>query len=91
MYAGHVSLRDQYQVSLPEIDALVEIARGLPGCYGARLTGAGFGGCTVNLVQTHHVRGFIAALQSDYHAKTGREAQVFACKASAGASILKKN
>ncbi|MHB8857112.1 MAG: galactokinase [Bellilinea sp.] len=91
MYAGHVSLRDLYQVSLPEIDALVEIARGLPGCYGARLTGAGFGGCTVNLVQTHQVRGFIAALQSDYHAKTGREAQVFACKASAGASIFRKN
>ncbi|HAL17589.1 MAG TPA: galactokinase, partial [Anaerolineaceae bacterium] len=91
MVAGHASLRDLYQVSLPEIDALVEIARGLPGCYGARLTGAGFGGCTVNLVQTRHVDRFIAALQSDYHVKTGREAQVFACKASAGASILKKN
>ncbi len=91
MYAGHVSLRDQYQVSLPEIDVLVEIALGLPGCYGARLTGAGFGGCTVNLVQTRHVDRFITTLQSDYHAKTGREAQVFACKASAGASIFRKN
>ncbi len=91
MVAGHASLRDLYQVSLPEIDALVEIASGLPGCYGARLTGAGFGGCTVNLVQTRRVDGFIAALQNDYHAKTGRKAQVFACKASAGASILKKN
>jgi len=91
MVAGHASLRDLYQVSLPEIDALVEIARGLPGCYGARLTGAGFGGCTVNLVQTRHVDRFIAALQSDYHVKTGREPQVFACKASKGASILKKN
>ena len=91
MYAGHASLRDLYQVSLPEIDALVEIAHGLPGCYGARLTGAGFGGCTVNLVQTRRVDGFIAALQNDYHAKTGREARVFLSKASAGASILKKN
>lgn len=89
MVAGHASLRDLYQVSLPEIDALVEIARGMPGCYGARLTGAGFGGCTVNLVQTHQVSGFIAALQNDYHAKTGRDAQIFSCKASAGASILK--
>ena len=89
MYAGHASLRDLYQVSLPGIDILVEIARGLTGCYGARLTGAGFGGCTVNLVQTHHVGGFIAALQNDYHAKTGRDAQIFSCKASAGASILK--
>ncbi|MHB0987183.1 MAG: galactokinase [Bellilinea sp.] len=89
MAAGHASLRDLYQASLPEIDALVEIARGLPGCYGARLTGAGFGGCTVNLVQTHRVDGFIAALQNDYHAQTGREARVFLSKASAGASILK--
>lgn len=89
MYAGHVSLRDLYQVSLPEIDALVEIARGLPGCYGARLTGAGFGGCTINLVQTRYVEGFIAALQNDYHAKTGHDAQIFSCKASTGASILK--
>ena len=91
MSAGHASLRDLYQVSLPEIDALVEIASGLPGCNGARLTGAGFGGCTVNLVQTRRVEGFIATLQNTYLAKTGHEVQVFACKASAGASILKKN
>ena len=50
MFASHKSLRDLYEVSLPELDSLVEIARGLPGIYGARLTGAGFGGCTVNLV-----------------------------------------
>ena len=90
MLAGHASLRDLFQVSLPEIDALVEIAGTLPGCYGARLTGAGFGGCTVNLVQTHHVDRFTTALQNRYRAQTGREVQVFACKASAGASILEK-
>ena len=90
MFAGHASLRDLFQVSLPEIDALVEIAGTLPGCYGARLTGAGFGGCTVNLVQAHRVGGFITALQDRYRAQSGREVQVFACEASAGASILEK-
>jgi len=50
MFSSHKSLRDLYEVSIPELDYLVEIARGLPGIYGARLTGAGFGGCTVNLV-----------------------------------------
>ena len=47
----HASLRDLYEVSVPELNTMVEIAQGLPGCYGARLTGAGFGGCTVNLVE----------------------------------------
>ncbi len=51
MNACHASLRDLYQVSTPELDLLVETAQSLPGCIGARLTGAGFGGCTVNLVE----------------------------------------
>jgi hypothetical protein len=50
MNACHVSLRDLYEVSVPELDTMVEIAQPLPGCFGARLTGGGFGGCTVNLV-----------------------------------------
>lgn len=85
MFASHRSLRDLYEVSLPELDGLVEIARGLPGIYGARLTGAGFGGCTVNLVNDQQAGDFIRGLQAGYRAKTGREAVVYLCKASNGA------
>jgi galactokinase len=87
MFAGHASLRDLYEVSIPELDALVEIARGLPGCYGARLTGAGFGGCTVNLVAEAESAGFIHGLQEAYRLRTGRQAQVYLCQASAGADV----
>ncbi len=85
MYASHKSLRDLYEVSLPALDYLVEIARGLPGIYGARLTGAGFGGCTVNLVDSALANDFIHGLQAGYQAKTGRNARVYLCRASAGA------
>ncbi len=85
MFASHKTLRDLYQVSIPELDCLVEIARGLPGIYGARLTGAGFGGCTVNLVEEPHVASFIHGLQAGYQARTGRETVIYPCKASSGA------
>jgi galactokinase len=86
MFASHKSLRDQYEVSLPELDSLVEIARRLPGVYGARLTGAGFGGCTVNLVEEAQAERFIQRLQAGYLEKTGRKALVYLCKASQGAN-----
>jgi galactokinase len=85
MFASHKSLRDLYEVSLLELDSLVEIARGLSGIYGARLTGAGFGGCTVNLVEEEDATTFMRGLQEGYRVKTGREAEVYLCKASAGA------
>jgi galactokinase len=87
MFAGHASLRHLYEVSTPELDALVEIARRLPGCYGARLTGAGFGGCTVNLVDVEKAPEFIDGLQKGYHARTSLKAEVFLCKASDGAKV----
>lgn len=86
MYAGHASLRDLYQVSHPALDALVEIAHDLPGCIGARLTGAGFGGCTINVVEEAHSADFIRRLQQEYQARTGLQAQVYAFRASDGAS-----
>jgi galactokinase len=88
MYAGHKSLRDLYEVSTPELDALVELTRHLPGCIGARLTGAGFGGCTVNLVEIEHAQAFIDGLKAGYQQATGRQAQVYLCRASQGATIL---
>jgi galactokinase len=87
MYASHKSLRDLYEVSLPELDSLVEIARALPGIYGARLTGAGFGGCTVNLVEENAAEKFMQGLQAGYREKTGRDALVYLCKASRGAEV----
>jgi galactokinase len=86
MFAGHRSLRDLYEVSIPELDALVEIARGLPGCLGARLTGAGFGGCTINLVEEQHAEEFIEALQREYQRQVQRQAQVYLCRATQGAA-----
>lgn len=88
MYSGHASLRDLYQVSTPELDTLVEIARGSPGCYGARLTGAGFGGCTVNLVDESQAMEFIRSLKEGYLRQVGLPAQVYLCRASAGASVV---
>ncbi|PWB55807.1 MAG: galactokinase [Anaerolineales bacterium] len=91
MFASHKSLRDLYQVSLPELDCLVEIARGLPGIYGARLTGAGFGGCTVNLVDEINAPAFIQGLVEGYCKKMGRTASVYLCQASRGAEARWEN
>ncbi|MCJ7660058.1 MAG: galactokinase [Anaerolineales bacterium] len=89
MFSGHASSRDLYEASCPELDALVEIAHAAPGCIGARLTGAGFGGCTVNLVEESKTSEFIDTLVERYHEKTGRETDVYLCRASAGASVEK--
>ncbi len=89
MFAGHASLRDLYEVSIPELDLLVELARRLPGCWGARLTGAGFGGCSVNLVQTNQAEAFVDGLRQGYQQSTGLHAQVFLTQASQGATVAK--
>jgi galactokinase len=87
MYAGHASLRDLYEVSLPELDTLVALTRELPGCLGARLTGAGFGGCTVNLVEKGNAPDFIRGLKDKYQAASGKQAQVYFCEAVDGVSL----
>lgn len=87
MYATHESLRDLYDVSLPELDTLVDCASQLEGCLGARLTGAGFGGCTVNLVKSEYAEDFIHKLGEQYTAKTGLHAEVFATLPSQGAHL----
>jgi galactokinase len=66
MYQSHRSLRDDYEVSCVELDTLVEIARRVPGVYGSRMTGGGFGGCTVSLVADEHVEEFRAAIAAGY-------------------------
>jgi len=87
MLATHNSLRDFYEVSRPELDILVESAASLDGCLGARLTGAGFGGCTVNLVLDDRVDHFITQLKDAYKRQTGLEAVIFATRASRGAYL----
>jgi galactokinase len=88
LYAGHSSLKNLYEVSTPELDTLVDLTRRLPGCIGARLTGAGFGGCTINLVEIDQAEAFIAGLRQGYQQATGRPAQVYLCRASQGAGVL---
>jgi galactokinase len=83
----HVSLRDLYEVSCPELDTMVEIGRSLPGCYGARLTGAGFGGCTVNLVSQSASELFASRLAHDYEQKTGLHPEIYICRADNGANV----
>ncbi|HSG42476.1 MAG TPA: galactokinase [Anaerolineales bacterium] len=85
----HESLRDLYEVSCPELDVMVEIAQSLPGCYGARLTGAGFGGCTVNLVADDKVEDFSRELAVQYKGRTDKEAKIYVCRADEGAGIVK--
>ncbi|MCL4529411.1 MAG: galactokinase [Chloroflexi bacterium] len=84
----HVSLRDLYEVSCPELDAMARIAQSLEGCYGARLTGAGFGGCTVNLVAREKVNDFVKALTAGYEFETRLHPEIYICKASSGASLI---
>jgi len=85
MDASHISLRDDYQVSCRELDIMVEIARGLPGCLGARMTGGGFGGCTVNLLEGGAVEGFREEVARAYRKETGLEPVVHVSVAGAGA------
>jgi hypothetical protein len=80
MYSSHTSMRDLYEVSLPELDVLVTIARSLPGCLH---DGGGFGGCTGGLVEISQTRRLSRAGEA-YYQQTQRQARVFICHASAG-------
>ena len=87
MNESHASLRDDYEVSGPGLDAIVEIARTAPACLGARMTGGGFAGCAVGLVQTHGAEAFADAVIDRYRFG-GHTARVWICAPSAGASIV---
>jgi galactokinase len=89
MNACHTSLRDLYEVSCPELDGMAALAQSLPGCYGARLTGAGFGGCTVNLVAGEAVETFSRDLAAGYTQETGLKPEIYICRATDGAGVEK--
>ncbi|NTV63739.1 MAG: galactokinase, partial [Oscillochloris sp.] len=84
MNESHVSMRDDYQISVPEIDLLTDLARAIPGCYGTRLTGGGFGGSTVNLVTLSAVDRFVNEVGAAYRAHTGAEAAILVCRPTEG-------
>lgn len=89
MNACHASLRDLYEVSSFELNTMVGIAQSLPGCLGARLTGAGFGGCTVNLVEFSHATDFSRSLKERYQAITGLVPEIYVTQASNGAGLIR--
>ncbi len=88
MDASHVSMRDDFEISCAEVDLMVDRARALPGVLGSRMTGGGFGGCTVSLVAAEAVEDFAGRLVEAYRGATGLVPEVFACSPSAGAGEI---
>lgn len=88
MWQSHESLRDDYEVSCKELDLLVEIARNSDGVLGARMTGGGFGGSTVNLVERDHLERFKEKISREYQLKTGIEPTILISEAGGGASEI---
>jgi galactokinase len=87
MLEGHISERDDFECSIEEIDFLVETATSLPGCFGARLTGGGFGGSTVSLVERSHAEAFLTALKAAYQKHFNITADAYVCDAVDGAML----
>jgi galactokinase len=88
MYEAHSSYCDDFAASCPEADLLVELAAAQPGVLGARLTGGGFGGCTVNLVEAEQAEAFRENIHKAYLDRAGIDADIYLCQAAAGASQL---
>ena len=88
MTEAHVSFRDDFEASCEPCDLLVSLALALPGCLGSRLTGGGFGGCTVSLVDSSAADSFAATLRRQYREATQVDPQVFLCEIADGAAEL---
>jgi galactokinase len=86
---AHVSYRDDFEASCAECDLLQEIGRGQPGCYGARLTGGGFGGCVVNLVEAEAAEHFAETVRAQYLERAGIRAEVYLCSTADGAGEVR--
>jgi galactokinase len=94
MYASHRSLRDDYEVSCSELDAVVDIAAGIGqkgGVFGCRMTGGGFGGCTVAMVQNQAVDAISKKIGEEYEKRTGIKATMFVSRPAGGATVIKKS
>jgi galactokinase len=93
MYASHASLRDDYEVSCPELDAVVDIAQSIEpkgGVFGCRMTGGGFGGCTVALVQADKVAAISERITAEYEKRTKIKPTLFVSRPAAGATVLRQ-
>ena len=88
MNASHHGLRDDYQVSCLELDLLTDIARGITGVIGSRMTGAGFGGCTVSIVRNDALETFQTHVTTEYQKETGIEPEIYLCSVSGGAQVF---
>src|ERR1700754_1051834 len=88
MAESHRSLRDDYEVSSTELDLMVELARPVQGVYGARMTGGGFGGCTVNLVDADRVEQFKQSVSGEYQEVTGLKPEIYVCEPANGAEEI---
>ncbi len=86
--ASHASLRDDYEVSCKELDIISDLANAQPGCYGARMTGAGFGGSAVALVKDESVAAFVEAVGPDYAIQSGLTPQIYVTQAASGSGIV---
>jgi galactokinase len=89
LYESHASSRDWFKNSCPELDILVDLARQSPGCVGARLTGGGFGGATINLVRHHEVSAFVQAMRTGYAQRIGRSLEPMICQIGDGARRIR--
>lgn len=85
--ASHISLRDDFEVSSLQLDQMVDCAQQESACYGARMTGAGFGGCAIAIVQTDAVRNFCETVTINYQKTTGLKPEIYPCTATDGATI----
>jgi len=85
MDASHQSLRDDYEVSSEALNRMVELARSHGACYGARMTGAGFGGCAVALIRAASAEEFVASVGPAYQKATGHQPALYVCQATQGA------
>ena len=88
MNASHESLRYDYEVSCKEIDILVDLAQAMPGVLGSRITGGGFGGCTVSIVKNDAVDTFISEIGKTYQEKVGHEAEFYVVDIGDGAGVI---
>ena len=88
MKESHASLRDDFEVSCEEVDVMVRLAEENPGVYGSRMTGGGFGGCTINLVESTFVEQFKSKVLARYEKTTGRAAEIYVSSAADGAGRL---
>ena len=88
MYASHESLRNDYEVSCEELDAIVDTARNCDGVYGARMTGGGFGGCAIILARTDKAGRISEEIAGRYATKFGLPCQIFTTRAAAGAHVV---